>query len=357
MDQSPILARRSVGKTALQVSVLGFGGAPLGGFRSDVDDKISDATIATALASGISYFDTAPFYGYGRSEQRLGRVLSRRPEGSFVLSSKVGRVLEKLAPGEDTTHLRQGGRPYRPRFDYSYDGAIKSWEQSKKRLNLERIDLLYIHDVDNKTHVSDDAVRRRFDECLKGAIPALRDLREAGEISAFGVGLNETRWCKEFLKYTDIDCIMTGGLYTLLDQDALDDLLPLCERRQTSLIVGGPYNSGILATGAVAGAQYYYEAASSKILNRVRRMQAICDRHGVSLQAAALNFPLGHPAVSSVVAGATRSASVTENFRHLNAFIPDTFWQALKAENLINETAPTPQRASVESISEPGSVL
>ena len=348
-----VLPKRRLGETPLRVSTLGFGGAPLGGFRSDVDDRESDATMNAALQRGITYFDTAPLYGYGRSEHRLGRVLRNLPRDDFVLSTKVGRYLKPLRQGEDASDLRSGGLPFRPVFDYSYDGTMRAYEQSVARLGLSRIDILLIHDVAPDTHGKDTEAQRRFEECLKGAVPALTELRKAGDIKAFGVGLNDTEWCVRFIENADVDCVMAASGYTLLDQTALDHLLPACASRNISLLIGGPYNSGILATGPVPTALYRYQQAPQEIITRTGRIQAVCSSHGVALQAAALQFALGHPSVCSVVAGASKKERVEANIAHMTREIPHRLWDDLKLEGLMDARCPTPSGAVAAAAAQP----
>ncbi len=340
------LARRPVGQTGLEVSVLGFGSAPLGGFRGAIPEDNAQATIRNAYDGGLTLFDTSPYYGYGRSEHRCGHFLRQRPRHSYVLSTKVGRWLKPLRQDEPTDDLRPGGMPFRPVFDYSYDGAMRSYEQSLLRLGTGSVDILLIHDVDIFTHGSAEAASRRFDDAMEGAYPALDELRRNGDIRAIGVGLNETEWCQRFLEAADIDCMLLAGRYTLLEQGALDELLPACEAKQVSVILGGPYNSGILASGSVAGAKYDYADAPPDILARVAHIQDVCGRHGVPVQAAALQFPLAHPAICAVIPGAMRPEEVTQNIAFMGMPIPGALWDDLRAEGLINPSASTPPAPS-----------
>ncbi|WP_136660909.1 aldo/keto reductase [Nitratireductor sp. XY-223] len=335
-----VLHKRRLGNTRLEVSTLGFGGAPLGGFRSCSNDAVADSTVETAFENGITYFDTAPYYGYGRSEHRLGHILRRKRREQFVLSTKVGRHLLPLRRGENTSDLLDGGLSFRPAFDYTYEGVMRAYEQSVARLGVGRLDILLIHDVEPSTHGSEAAAEERYRECMAGAIPALEELRKAGDISAFGVGMNQTDWCQRFVESTDLDCAMIAGRYTLLDQQALDGLLPACERRGVSLIVGGPFNSGILATGPKAGALFHYQNADQGVLNKTCEIQAVCEANGVPLQAAALQFALGHPAIASVVAGSSTPENVEGNIANMTAAIPARLWDDLKSEKLVDARCP-----------------
>ena len=301
------------------------------------------ATIEAGYDAGLTLFDTSPYYGYGRSEHRFGQVLRQQPRDSFVLSTKVGRWLQPLRPdAAPPADWRPGGLPFVPTFDYSRDGVMRSLEQSHMRLGLAAIDIAFIHDVDVFTHGSYAAADRRFAEAMDGAYPALDALRRSGEIGAIGVGLNESEWCQRFVEAADLDCILLAGRYTLLEQGALDALLPLCEQKGVGVIIGGPYNSGILAVGPVAGAKYDYADAPAPIVERVRAIAAVCARHDVPLPAAALQFPLAHPAVAAVIPGAVSAVELAHNIALLQHPIPAALWAELKHEGLLPAAAPTP---------------
>ena len=260
-----------------------------------------------------------------------------------MLSTKIGRVLSALPPGTPRPDgYRDGGLPFAPTYDYSYDGTIRSLEDSYQRLGLPSVDTVFIHDVDLYTHKDPELVDRYFGEAMEGAYVALDELRSAGTIRAIGGGLNDAVSCARFQRAGDFDCMMLAGRYTLLDQRALDDMLPLCEEQGVAVLIAGPYNSGILATGPVAGAKYDYSDAPSEILEKARKIDAVCRRHGVALQAAALQFSLGHPCVSAVVPGAMKPAEVEANAGHMAAAIPGDLWAELKHEALIAESAPIP---------------
>jgi D-threo-aldose 1-dehydrogenase len=320
--------------------MLGFGCAPLGDLYTRIDEQQARATMAAALAAGITLFDVAPLYGHGLAEHRLGAVLRERPRDRFVLSTKVGRWMNPRASrGDGSGYV--GGLPHQAIVDYSYDGTMRAYEQSLLRLGLDRIDVLLIHDVDVRTH-GGDAIDTRFAEAMDGAYRALARLRDAGEIRAIGVGVNEAEMCARFARAGDFDCMLLAGRYTLLDQRALDDFLPLAEQRGIGLMLGGVFNSGILATGPVPGAKFDYSDAPEAILERVRAIEAVCARHRVPLAVAALRFPFGHPAIASVVLGAVTADEVTRNVTSFSASVPAQLWRDLVASGLLREDAPLP---------------
>jgi D-threo-aldose 1-dehydrogenase len=335
-----------IGSTDVRVPALGFGGSSLGNLYRETDDATAAATIRHACERGFTYFDTAPFYGFGLSESRLGTALATH--STVVISTKVGRVLEPLPPGEPSG-ARYGfvnAAPYEPVFDYSYDGVMRSFEASCRRLRRERLDIVFAHDLGAATHGDDHA--RHFKEFIDGGYVALRALREAGAVGAIGLGVNEWQVCEQALSVADFDCMLLAGRYTLLDQSALASMLPLCERRGVSVIVGGPYNSGILMHGsrAAAGALYDYAPAPEAVRQRVARMEEICAAHGVALPAAALQFPLAHPVVASVIPGIANVAQVDDTLRLATATIPPVFWSDMKAAGLLSALAPTPTTTS-----------
>jgi D-threo-aldose 1-dehydrogenase len=334
--------RRRLGGTSVLTSALGFGGAPIGGFRFALSDQQGAEALGGAFDGGIRYFDTSPYYGYGRSELLFGYALRPHPRDDYVLSSKVGRYMTPLAPGESVAGWRPGGLPFKATFDYSREGTLRSLEQSLLRLGLARIDIALIHDADVHTHGSQAEADRRFGEAMAGSYPALVELRRAGVIKAIGVGLNETAMSLHFAREADLDCIMLAGRYTLLEQGALDALLPLCEKKNISILLAAPLNSGILATGARAGATYDYKPAPPEILDKVRRIEEVCRRHSVDLTTAALQFPLAHPRLASIVVGALTAGEVRENIARLAAPVPSDLWRELKHEKLLAEAAPVP---------------
>lgn len=319
---------------------MGFGGAPLGNLYTAITESVARHTLDAAWDAGLRLFDTAPQYGLGLSEERFGRALSGRPRDEFVLSSKVGRLLRDCAPDE-APPMHFVDIPSRTfEYDYSYDGVMASWESSLRRLRQDRIDVLFVHDVDVMSHgsreASDARVRELFD---RGGFRAMDELRSTGAVRAIGAGVNEWQVCETLLGRGDFDCFLLAGRYTLLEQDALDSFLPLCERRDVGIILGGPFNSGILATGPVPGARYNYEPATPEILRRVARIEAVCLSHGVRLIEAALQFVLRHPVVKSVIPGANGPEQVRANVALLGAQIPAALWSDLKTEGLLREDA------------------
>ena len=331
------------GSGRLDVTVLGFGGAPLGNLYAPLSDDTAVATLEAARAHGLGVYDTAPLYGHGLSEERFGRVLRTWPRDSFVLSTKIGRLLRECAP-EDVPDVGFRDVPNRAiDFDYSYDGVMRSHEASLRRLGLDRVDILLVHDVDVFTHgsreASDARIRELFD---RGGYRALEQLRSSGAVSAIGAGVNEWEICERLAGLGDFDCFLLAGRYTLLEQDALESFLPLCVTRDIGIILGGPFNSGILATGPVAGAYYNYAPAPPHILERVQRIDAVCRAHDVRLIEAALQFVLAHPAVKTVIPGANTPEQVRANVRLLDAKIPAALWADLKTEGLVRYDAPTP---------------
>jgi D-threo-aldose 1-dehydrogenase len=333
------LPTRPLGRTGIPVSVLGFGCAPLGDLYAVLDDDTALRAIATAADAGVTLFDVAPLYGHGLAEHRLGTILKRLPRDSFVLSTKVGRWLKPAPGGRAASSRYRGGLSFDLVVDYSYDGTMRAFEQSLNRLAVPRIDIALIHDVDVWTH-GKDAIEQRFKEAMDGAYRALDELRRAGTIRAIGVGVNESAMCVRFANAGDIDAVLLAGRYSLLEQPALADFLPLAERKRIGVMLGGVFNSGILATGPVADAKYNYRPAPPEILERVRRIEAVCATHNVALPVAAMQFALRHPAVSSLVIGAVAPAEVTRNVAALTAQVPDALWADLKRDGLLDPHGP-----------------
>lgn len=337
-DLVPLRAARPVPLTRM-----GFGGAPLGNLYRKVKDEDAKAAVLAAWDAGIRYFDTAPQYGLGRSEERIGAALDGFDRSAFTLSTKIGRLLVDCAPDEVTPEAFVDVPQKRIVFDYSYDGVMRSHEESLGRLGFDAVDILLVHDVDvvsqGSQEASDARVRELFD---RGGYRALVELRDAGVVRAIGAGVNEWEVCERLLGLGDFDCFLLAGRYTLLEQDALDSFLPLCVERDVAIILGGPYNSGILATGAVEGARYNYAPAPPAILDRVRRIEAVCADHGVRLVEAALQFVVGHPAVRTVIPGAANASEVAANVAIFSQRLPDALWSDLKAAGLLRQDAPTP---------------
>src|SRR5690349_3769502 len=337
------LARREIGTTGLEVSELGFGGAAIGNLYRVLADQDADGAVRESFAAGVRYFDTAPFYGFGLSEVRLGQAL-QGAAALPVISTKVGRRLVPTGP-QDPSVGREGyfsPRPFAPVFDYGYESVMRSHAESLERLKVARIDILLCHDIGRLTHGA--AHGARVAEFLEGGYRAMRELRDAGTVRAIGLGVNEWEICVELLEHCELDCILLAGRYTLLEQPSLPKLLPLCEARGVSILCGGPFNSGILAAGSRAGANSHYNYVSppAAILERVRALESVCDEFAVPLQAAALQFPLGHPAIASVVAGCVTAAESRNAMAMFSHPIPPAFWAALRDRGLVDARAPLP---------------
>jgi len=336
---APALPARSLGRSGLVVSELGFGGAPLGDLYRVHDDAAAIATVEAAARGGVTLFDTAPLYGRGLSEHRIGTALRRRPRGSFVLSTKVGRVYAPAPAGVRDRGGYVGGLPFEGRFDYSRDGCLRSLEQSLLRLGVASVDVALVHDLDPWAH--GDALEKRIREVLDGAWRALSDLRAQGVVRAIGLGVNDAGVCLRFAREADLDCVMLAGRYSLLEQPALG-FLELAGSRGIGVMLGGVFNSGILATGAVPGAKHDYRDASPEVLARVARIERVCLAHGIALRHAAVRFPLGHPAVSSIVLGAVTEDEVARNLDAFARPVPAALWRDLVAEGLLPGQAPLP---------------
>ena len=334
--------RVPLGQTGLAVTRLGFGGASIGGLFAPVDDGEALGTLRHAWDLGIRYFDTAPLYGYGASERRVGAALRDEPRDAFVLSTKVGRLVRDpaaIGPHDEIDRQRQGDTddafyvrsgPERLVFDYSADGVRRSLEESLERLGLDRVDVALIHDPDD-----------HWGAAIDGAYPALARLREEGVIRAVGAGMNQSEMLSRFARETDVDVVLVAGRYTILDQGALDDLLPTCEARGVAVLVGGVMNSGVLANPGTES-RFNYEPAPTDVVARARRIGEVCDRHRVSLRAAAVQFPLAHPAVASLVTGVRSTAHLDEYPRFARQSLPPDLWAELRAEGLIRAGAPVP---------------
>jgi D-threo-aldose 1-dehydrogenase len=338
------LKRRKVGRTRLEVTELGLGGAPMGGFRATIPEAEAVKLTDDGYQAGIRYFDTSPFYGYGRSELRMGAGLREKPRDSYVLSTKIGRILHVRKPGEALpSDFRENGLPgFVPQFDYTYDGVMRSLEHSHLRLGLDRIDIALIHDVDYWTIKDRAILDERFKTVMDSGFRALDELRRAGVIAAIGVGINESDTSTRFIRAGDFDCMLLAGRYTLLEQGALEEFLPECQKRGVSVILGGPYNSGILTGGVKPGATHDYVAAPQALIDKAQKIEAVCKRHGVELGAAALQFPLFHPAFCSVIPGALSVREVTQNVERMGVKIPVELWSELKREKLLDPASPTP---------------
>ena len=315
------LEKRRIGTTNVEVSNLGFGGGPMG--RPTNSHAEAAAITRNAWGGGMRYFDTAPLYGRGLSEKRIGSVLSKLPREEFVLSTKVGRLLV-TEPGKSALTVQ---------YDYSYDGARRSLETSLERLGLDRVDILLCHDPDIWTH--GDAQPEIFEMAVKGILPALNDLRNQGVIKAFGLGINESQVCIDAMNHFDVVCFMLAGRFTLLEQDPLDDLLPICVQRKVSVIIAAPYNSGMLATSDRNRATYDYKPVNDTRWQQVQAIRQICDNHGVDIRAAALQYPLKHKAVAAVIPGSGTMKELQENYDCFSASIPNALWSDLDAAGLV----------------------
>jgi D-threo-aldose 1-dehydrogenase len=338
------LPRRRVGKTRLEVTTLGLGGAPMGGFRARISDAEAVGLTNDAYELGVRYFDTSPFYGYGRSELRMGAALREKPRDSYVLSTKIGRIMHALKPGENPpADFRENGLPgFAPEFDYTYDGVMRSLEHSHFRLGISKIDIALVHDVDFWTIKDRAVLDQRFKTVMDSGFKALDELRKAGVIGAIGVGINESDTSLRFIQAGDFDCMLLAGRYTLLEQGGLEAFLPECVKRGVSVILGGPYNSGILTGGVANNTTHDYVQAPAHLIDKARKIEAVCKRHGVELGAAAMQFPLFHPALCAVIPGALAAREVKQNVERLSVKIPTELWSELKREKLIDPASPTP---------------
>ncbi|MCG7574340.1 aldo/keto reductase [Phaeobacter sp. CNT1-3] len=330
-------------KRPVPLTQMGFGGAPLGNLYRKVEEEDAQAALQGAFDCGVRFFDTAPQYGLGRSEERFGRGIANFGRDNIQLSTKIGRLLLDCEPHEVTPEAFVDVPQKRIVFDYTYDGVMRSYEASLKRLGVDNVDVLLVHDVcvfsQGSQEASDAKVRELFDG---GGYRALTELRDSGDIAAIGAGVNEWQVCEKLLGLGDFDGFLLAGRYTLLEQEALDSFLPLCEKRDVGIILGGPYNSGILATGAVEGAKYNYADAPPEIMDRVRQIEAVCAAHDTPLIAAALQFVLGHPCVKTVVPGAVSAKEVEANAALMDRQIPAGLWSDLRSEGLIRPDAPLP---------------
>ncbi len=330
-----------LGNGGLSFTKLGFGTAPFGNLYRAISDEDADAILARAWEAGIRYFDTAPLYGLGLAETRLNRFLRGKDRDSYVLSTKVGRLLRATTPDQRDGFGKWFEVPARNEvYDYTYDGVMRSIEFSLERLGTHRIDMLFAHDIDLANHGSQDVLDAKLEELMAGGYKALLELRDQGVIKAFGAGVNEWQPCQWLAERGDFDIFLLAGRYTLLEQEALNSFLPLCEERGIGVVIGGAYNSGILATGPKPGAFYNYEPAPPEILERVRRIEGICAEHGVRMVDAAFQFPLRHPSVVSVIPGGQGMDEMNSNIAAESAQIPDDVWVDLKAAGLMRENAP-----------------
>jgi D-threo-aldose 1-dehydrogenase len=325
---------------------LGFGAASIGNLYRAMPDEDAAATVRNAWKAGLLYYDTAPHYGFGLSEKRVGHALAALdPEQRAIVSTKVGRRLDPVPPGTDLSVPRQAfvtPEPFESVFDYSYDAVMRSYDASRARLRRDRIDILYAHDIGRMTHGDDHP--RRFAEFVEGGYRAMRELRDSGAVGAIGLGVNETEVCEEVMAVGEIDVVLLAGRYTLLEQEALETFLPLCERRDVKIVLGGPYNSGILAKGVRSGGalHYNYQPAPPEIVARVGAIEDLCADHNVPLAAAALQLPLAHRQVVSVIPGMNSPQQVAQAMALIETSIPPALWRDLKDRGLIRADTPVP---------------
>lgn len=336
----PFVETAPLGRRGLRVPRLGFGTAPLGDLYEVLDDATAIDALAAAVEHGMTLIDTSPLYGHGLAEQRVGTLLRRVTRDALMLSTKVGRVLHPARGRPLDREGYKGGLPFNAVIDYSYDGALRSLEQSMLRLGTDRLDIVLIHDLDRRNH--GDALDERLYEALNGAYVALAELRDQGVVRAIGIGVNEAEVCTRVAEACDIDCVLLAGRYSLLDQASLDTFLPLAQERNIGILLGGVFNSGILARGAGPGATYDYAPASPDMLARVRDLEVVCMLHGVPLASVALQFPRAHPAITSVVVGGVSRTEVHRNAVNARTPIPAQLWDELKSSALVRADAPVP---------------
>jgi D-threo-aldose 1-dehydrogenase len=331
-----VFEKRRIGRTSLEVTALGLGCATLGGSRVDVSRREAEAIVHAAWAAGVRYIDTAPFYGFGRAERCVGDAMRGEPRDEWVLSTKVGRLLHPRPMSAEAGEHRPP-MPFDPIYDYSYDGIMRSFEDSLQRLGLARIDILYVHDIGRMTH-GNEAHPGLMHTLRDGGYRALESLRSGGAVRAIGIGVNEREVLIEAIEWGAWDAFLLAGRYTLLEQGPLEDLLPKCLEAGTSIVVGGPLNSGILAGRDT----WNYRAAPHEIVARVDAIKAVCDSHRVPLAAAALQFPLAHPAVAAIIPGPRNVNEFNVNLELLRHPIPSRLWADLRDAGLLHPEAPTP---------------
>jgi D-threo-aldose 1-dehydrogenase len=339
-----MIKSREIGRTGFRIPELGLGGAPLGDLVVKLDEGTADAIMGAAWKGGIRYFDTAPWYGRGQSEHRMGRFLRQQPREDFAISTKVGRVLrrrlDRTRPIED---LWSGGLQFEIDFDYGYDAIMRSYEDSLQRLGFDSIDILVIHDLDIPYHGSEGRMMAHLSRLATSGWRALDQLKRGGHIKAFGAGINALDHVPRFVDVVPLDFFIIALPYTLLEHRRfLAEEMPLLTARGISIIIGAPFSSGIGATGAVQGARFNYAPAGPEIMEHVRKVEAVCERHGIPIAAASLHFPLRHPAVTSIIPGAIAPENVEQNVRLYNTVVPDAFWQDLVKEGLVAREAAFP---------------
>lgn len=333
----PAFQTRQLGRTALRVTTMGLGTATMGGSRFVVTDADRHAIVTAAWDAGIRYVDTAPFYGVGSSERGVGDALRDKPRDEWVLSTKVGRLLRPKTDTAPSPDGRLSPLPFKVIYDYTYDGIMRSVDDSYQRLGLARIDILYVHDIGAYQH-GEELNRHYFAQLKDSGYRALDQLRAEKTVSAIGLGVNEKQVLLDALRIGQWDAFLLAGRYTLLEQAPLDDLIPQCQAAGTSLVIGGPLNSGILAGRDT----WNYEKAPPEVVARVRKLEAVCQSHNVPLPAAALQFPLAHPVVASVIPGPRNAAEFDANLPLFTMKIPASLWSDLRNEGLLHPNAPVP---------------
>lgn len=334
---------RTIGRTDASVTQVGLGCAPLGDLFEALSETQAQATLQAAWDAGVRYFDTAPFYGYGKSEHRLGTFLRQQPRNDFVISTKVGRVLRAARHWQSFDKAGWvGGLPFEFDVDFSYDGIMRSVEDSLQRLSLPSVDLLVIHDLDFYFHKNEARVNAYLNQLFTSGWRALDELRHNKVIKGVGAGINEQGMIPRFLDLVELDFFLVANGYNLLTQAMLESEFPRCAEQGVSVIIGAVFASGILATGAVPGARYFYAPASDEILAKTRQIEALCRQHQVALPAAALQFLLANPLVSAIIPGAQTPAHVQSNIKLVQQPIPAAFWAEMKSTGLLREDAPTP---------------
>ena len=334
------MQKRKLGKTDIELSAIGFGGAPIGDLFENLQDENCYKVLENCFESNINHFDTSPYYGNGLSEQRLGYFLKKIPKNKYYLSTKVGRYLTPEKEENIDRGKWAGGLNFVPNIDYSYDGVMKSFEQSLHRLATSKIDICLIHDVDHFTH--GDQVDHYFKIAMSGAYKALTQLKEEKIIKAIGIGVNDADMCKRFAEVGDFDCMLLAGRYTLLDQSALDDCIPIAEEKNIGIILGGVFNSGILAKGIGEDITYFYQTIPDNIKKKYNEISIICKRYDVSVTSAALQFCYANKNISSMVIGMDRVNQINNNISSLSKKIPNDLWKELKNKNIIDERCALP---------------
>lgn len=337
-----VLDKRAIGSTGLELTRIGFGGAPIGDIRKAPSETETRRLLETAWDSGIRYFDTAPMYGAGLAERRMGDFLRDKPRDAYVLSTKVGRL---LVPDRAHALERYGDRramPFRYQFDFTYDGIMRSFDNSIQRLGLERIDILYLHDLGHYSQGTAHA--ETFRQATEGGgIRAITELRDSGVVKAVGAGVNEWPILDELMNHARWDVFLLANRYTLLDQEVIDTFFPRCRREGVAIVDGAPLHSGILALGsATPNPMYDYKPATPEILERVRRIEAVCARFDTPLVRAALAFPLGEDLVAAIIPGFSVPSDLEQNLGQYREAVPPELWVALKHEGLLHPDAPVP---------------